>query len=198
MVAGVTRKADAILAASRPSTVWSINGVRAASSMAGWAQAKRSPSRRSGNTASDDASRSVSLTMTPRSAAAAASTFVCRGAARRPLERLVEVGHLNDVIATELLLGLGVGPVLHVALAVVLPDRRGEVPRLERSAADHDPRILQGLRVGTVGAPVGRLPCLVGAGAEIRLAFVDQDRVFHRLPSVTRLVEVLRSCSRSL
>src|SRR5438876_11775646 len=46
-----------------------------------------------------------------------------RGAARRPLERLVEVGHLNDVLATELLLGLGVGPVLHVALAVVL-DRK--------------------------------------------------------------------------
>jgi hypothetical protein len=35
IVAGATRKAEAILAASRPSTVCSISGVRAASSMAG-------------------------------------------------------------------------------------------------------------------------------------------------------------------
>src|SRR2546426_754575 len=42
IVAGATRKAEAIVAASRPSTVCSINGVRAASSIAGWAQTKRS------------------------------------------------------------------------------------------------------------------------------------------------------------
>src|SRR3989442_5055507 len=62
-----------------------------------------------------------------------------RRAAGCPVERPVEVGHLYDVIATELLLGFGERPILHLALTIPEPDRRGERPRLETRAADHPP-----------------------------------------------------------
>ena len=59
IAAGGTAKAGAIRAASIPSTVWSISGVRAAGSMAGWAQTNNRSSRRSG-TASGSMSRASS------------------------------------------------------------------------------------------------------------------------------------------
>ena len=48
MAAGDSRNAEAIVAASRPSTTWSISGARIAASMAGWAQTNISLSRWSG------------------------------------------------------------------------------------------------------------------------------------------------------
>src|SRR5256885_10361209 len=64
-----------------------------------------------------------------------------RRAAGCPVERPVEVGHLYDVIATELLLGFGERPILHLALTIPEPDRRGERRRLEPGAADHHPGV---------------------------------------------------------
>src|SRR2546425_883093 len=192
IVAGVTRKAVAILAASRPRTVCSISGVRAASSRAGWAQTKRSFSRSSGKTTDSRWARSATISS---AVAAAAETFACRaasarrrrGASRGPVERPVEVGDLDDVVAAELLLGFGEGPILHVALAVLEPDRRGKGRRLEPGAADHHAGLGQGLRVSAVGAPVGVLSLLIGAGAEVGRGFIDQDCVLHGLPSLSRL-----------
>ena len=51
-MAGETRKADAIVAASKPRMVCSISGARMAGSIAGWAQANIRPRRSSGIAAS--------------------------------------------------------------------------------------------------------------------------------------------------
>src|SRR2546422_5131489 len=104
-----------------------------------------------------------------------------RRAAGGPVEGPVEIRHLDDVVAPELLLGFGEGPVLHLALPVSQADRRGARRRLESGAADHHPGLGQGLRVRPVGAPVGVFSLLVAAGAEIGLGLVDQDRVLHGL-----------------
>src|SRR5262249_9550820 len=103
------------------------------------------------------------------------------GAFRRPLERLVEIWHVNDVEAAYLLLDLGKGAVLDQPLAVAPPYRGRRGGGLKTGAPDHDARLHKRLRVGAIGAPVGVLADRVRARAEIRLALVDQDRVFHGL-----------------
>src|SRR5688572_11737837 len=54
-----------------------------------------------------------------------------RQTAGRPLERLVEVGHVDDVVAAKLLLRVGERPVLDLTRAMRLPDRRRRRWRLE-------------------------------------------------------------------
>ena len=71
IVAGATRNAAPICAASRPSTVCSISGVRTAASMAGWAQTNSSFRRSSGTAGASGAASSCS---SARSAAAASTT----------------------------------------------------------------------------------------------------------------------------
>ena len=209
MAAGDTRKADAIRAASRPSTVCSISGVRAAASMAGWAQTNiscrrwsraasasveigrcgaRSPARPAAATAAWRArvlqavARGRSAARPPdcrarrvpghvgkrptqrirqrvlgsrdvarprrqdgdeppiggsgralrgacrvasapsggpaiggRTGRTSTDAVKRRGRPRRPVERRVEVGHLDDEIAAELFLGVGEGAVLDLA-----------------------------------------------------------------------------------
>src|SRR5262245_30782532 len=104
-----------------------------------------------------------------------------RRAAGRPVERLIEAGHLDHVVASELLLRVGERPVLHLSLAVPKTHRGGKRRRLEPRAADHHPGVGQRLRVRAVRAPVGVLARGVRAGAEVGRVLVDQDRVFHRL-----------------
>jgi len=79
MVAGDTRKAEAMAAASKPSVVWSMSGARVAASMAGWAQANMSRSLSSGM-ASAPSSPSASSAANSRCPAASSA---CR-ARRRP------------------------------------------------------------------------------------------------------------------
>src|SRR5262249_35584909 len=128
------------------------------------------------------------------------------------VERLVEVRDLDDVISAELLLGLGVWPVLHLSFPVALTDRRASMPRLERSAPHHDPGLGERLGIGPIGAPVCGLARLVGAVAEVGRALVDQDRVLHgdsppvswsrwRLPLLDPMTSdraVFRRCRRPL
>src|SRR5215467_214889 len=106
------------------------------------------------------------------------------GALRRPLEGLVEIRHVNDVVAAHLLLHLGEGAVLYQPLAVPLPHGGGRGRRLQAGTPDHDAGIHQRLRVSAIGTPVGVLAGRVRARAEIRFALVDQDRVFHGFSSV--------------
>src|SRR5262249_13859919 len=104
------------------------------------------------------------------------------GALRSPLERLVEVRHVDNVEAAYLLLHLGKGTVLHQTLAVPLPHRGRRGRGLQAGASDHDAGVRQCLGVGAIGAPVGVLAGRVRARAEIRFALVDQDRIFHGFP----------------
>src|SRR5262249_20712157 len=59
-----------------------------------------------------------------------------RGAPRRPLERRVQRGELEDHEAAELLLGLRERTVLHAPLAVAHPHRGARHHVLERRAVD--------------------------------------------------------------
>ena len=80
IVAGATRKAAAIRAASRPRTVCSISGACAALSMAGCAQTKSSFRRSSGNTdaSPSPACCSASSTASKSAGTAASATCLCR------------------------------------------------------------------------------------------------------------------------
>ena len=69
IVAGETRKADAIAAASKPRMVCSISGARMAGSIAGWAQANIRPRRSSGIAVSSIASSNSSASRRRWSAA---------------------------------------------------------------------------------------------------------------------------------
>src|SRR5438270_416961 len=144
MAAGATRNAEAILAASRPSTVWSISGVRAPASIAGCAQTNISFSRSSGKP--------------PASSPSPNPDSACRRrAARRPVERRGQVGHVEDDETAELLLGVGVRPVLDGPLAVAEAQRRAGRRRLQSAAAGVMAGILQGVGVRLPGTPVGAL-----------------------------------------
>src|SRR5260370_14921170 len=57
------------------------------------------------------------------------------GAAGGPGDRLVEIRHVDQVVAAELLLGIGVGAVEHVGPAVADPDVCGGLVRLVAGAA---------------------------------------------------------------
>ena len=70
IAAGATRNAEAIRAASRPSTVCSIKGARAAGSINGWAQTNMSCSRSSGRPAGSRSCRSSARRVRAGSAAA--------------------------------------------------------------------------------------------------------------------------------
>src|SRR5262249_61447246 len=63
-----------------------------------------------------------------------------RGAAGRPVECLIEAGHLDHVVAAELLLRVGERPVLDLTLAVAEAHRRGEPRGVPTGAADPHPR----------------------------------------------------------
>ena len=78
------------------------------------------------------------------------------GAARRPGEGGVEIGHVDDVVAAELLLGLGVGAVEHLGLAVGDAHRGRRRRRPQAVAAAHDPGLAHRLGIGAVGRRASR------------------------------------------
>ena len=75
-----------------------------------------------------------------------------RRTARRPVERVIERRQLEDDLPAELLLRVGVRPVLHAALPAMHAHRRARRRRLERRAADVDARVDERLVVGPPGA----------------------------------------------
>src|SRR5438128_2314863 len=75
-----------------------------------------------------------------------------REGARRPVERRVERGQLLEDEPGGLLLGVGVGAVLNVALAVLQADRRAALGRSQRIAADVNAGVDERLVVGAPGA----------------------------------------------
>jgi hypothetical protein len=77
---GRTRNTDAMRAAFSPSTVWSMSGVRAAASIAGWVQRNSSLSRSSGNTRALPATASASSAIAIRAGRASACTRARRAA----------------------------------------------------------------------------------------------------------------------
>src|SRR5262249_5423157 len=105
-----------------------------------------------------------------------------RRASGRPVERVVEVWHVDHVVAAELFLGFGERPILNLALTVPQPDGRRAAGELKPCAADHHSGLGQRLGVGPVGAPVSFLSLLVGGVGKVVLVLVDQDRFFHDCP----------------
>src|SRR6266545_2893906 len=94
----------------------------------------------------------------------------------RDLDRLVEVLAVDQVVAAELLLGLGEGPVGGERLAAAdLHGGRG-AGRLERLAALHQAAVDDVLGELVVGLVLGRA---LGLGEAGLLVAVDQQRVFH-------------------
>src|SRR5262245_1297949 len=111
-----------------------------------------------------------------------------RGAARSPIECRTQIGDLDEAEAAELLLGIGIGPVLHVTLAVGGPYGRAGMGPLQGRAAAHHAGIGQGLAVGPPARPVRPLPLAVGAGGEVAVTLVDQDRILHVVPRLAASV----------
>src|SRR6185503_11246073 len=68
-----------------------------------------------------------------------------------PLNRLVEVCRLDDVVAAEFFLGLSEGTVGHDSLAVADAHGGGCLAILQRLAAAHGAAFDEGFRVGVVG-----------------------------------------------
>src|SRR6185295_16052711 len=100
---------------------------------------------------------------------------------RGPLERRVERGQLQQDEPTELLLGVGVWPVLNLPLAT--PHAHGGRPRvgpLERAAPHVDARVDERAMIRSP-----RPPALVALGlatlVKLRLGLVDEDHVLHGL-----------------
>src|SRR5262249_38293740 len=99
-----------------------------------------------------------------------------------PLERCVEIGHVDQAEPAELLLRIGVRSVLHVSSASIHAYRRSSMGPLERRAAAHYAGIGQRLAVGPPAGPVMSLPLIVTAGGKISIILVDQDGVLHDSP----------------
>src|SRR5262249_57804197 len=95
-----------------------------------------------------------------------------RRAARRPFGGVLHAGRLDDVVPAELLLGFGVGTVLHLAPAVALSERRRGGRGFEAGPAQEHARLGEGAGVGAIRAPVGLFPLIVRARAEVRPALV--------------------------
>src|SRR5271166_767333 len=100
-------------------------------------------------------------------------------AARRPGEGPVEIGRLDQVIAAELLLDLGIGAVQHRFLAVLRPNDGRRVARLQPFAADPGARFLHRLGGGAVGGEA-RLCLLFRRRLHGLLVLVDHQQIAHR------------------
>src|SRR5690606_28130042 len=99
------------------------------------------------------------------------SVAACR-AALGPPDRLVEILRLDEEIAAELLLGVGIGAIYDAGPAVPNPDRRCGGSRLHAFAGGGAFRLGQG---SVEGAPVG-VDCLhlLRLAAEVVLVVVNE------------------------
>ena len=94
-------------------------------------------------------------------------------AAGRPGQRVVEARHLDQIIAAELLLGVGIRAVEHLGLAIVRANRGGGARALEPLAAAQHASLLHRLGVGDIGRHLGAHVAL----DRLRPGFVAVDHV---------------------
>jgi hypothetical protein len=102
------------------------------------------------------------------------------GTARGPVERRVEVRHVDHEQAAQLFLGIRVRAILD-ASPVTQVDRGRGLGRLQASTADQDARVAEGLHVRQEAAVERLVSDRVDARGEIVGALVDQERVVHAL-----------------
>src|SRR5262249_41667064 len=90
----------------------------------------------------------------------------------------IEIGHVDQIISAELLLGLGVGPVEHLRLAVGDPHGARRASPLQPVAVDTDLRLVERFGIGAIGAdPLVDLR--VARGLHAGFVAVDQQHVLH-------------------
>src|SRR5439155_25492195 len=70
------------------------------------------------------------------------------GAAGRPLQCIIQAGHVDDEVAAQVLLRIGIRPIVDEALAVAQSDAGAGVGRLQAVATDDDARLAQRADIG--------------------------------------------------
>jgi hypothetical protein len=100
------------------------------------------------------------------------------GRARRPFECGVQVRHVHHEVAAELLLGVGEGAVLHLALVAAHAQRGAGHGREEAVAAERDARLAHRIGIRDPAGPVG-LRGRVVALFEFGRGLIEHQHVLH-------------------